>query len=113
MLIIIIVLKFDHKIILGNSQDTQVVNSVKDALKDKLDLLFIDGDHSEKGFWADYRNYSPIVRVGGIITVHDIKHYPKWKHVEVWKAWEQLKKQGEHEEFSTYKNYGIGILIKK
>jgi cephalosporin hydroxylase len=37
-----------------------------------LDLLFIDGDHSYEGVKADFVNYSPLVRPGGLIVLHDI-----------------------------------------
>jgi predicted O-methyltransferase YrrM len=36
-----------------------------------IDLLFIDADHSYKGVSADWRNWSPFVKKGGIIAFHD------------------------------------------
>jgi predicted O-methyltransferase YrrM len=38
---------------------------------DKIDLLFIDGDHSIKGCVADFELYSPKVVRGGFIAFHD------------------------------------------
>ena len=38
----------------------------------KLDLLFIDGDHSAAGCEADFNDYSPFVKPGGLIMFHDI-----------------------------------------
>lgn len=37
----------------------------------KIDLLFIDADHSYKGVSSDWKNWSPFVRKGGIIAFHD------------------------------------------
>lgn len=37
-----------------------------------IDLLFIDGDHSEAGVRRDYELYAPLVRRGGLIAFHDI-----------------------------------------
>jgi predicted O-methyltransferase YrrM len=36
-----------------------------------IDLLFIDADHSFKGVSADWKNWSPFVRKGGIVVFHD------------------------------------------
>jgi predicted O-methyltransferase YrrM len=46
--------------------------------KDRMiDLLFIDADHSYAAVSADWRNWSPFVRKGGIIAFHD--YYVKTK----------------------------------
>jgi predicted O-methyltransferase YrrM len=39
---------------------------------DRLDFLFIDGDHSLAGVRADHEMYAPLVRPGGWIGFHDI-----------------------------------------
>jgi predicted O-methyltransferase YrrM len=39
-----------------------------------LDLLYIDGDHSTRAAMLDYYYWSPMVRPGGLIAVHDIHH---------------------------------------
>lgn len=38
----------------------------------KLDLLFIDGDHSYQGVKNDVRRFAPFVVVGGYIIMHDV-----------------------------------------
>jgi predicted O-methyltransferase YrrM len=38
----------------------------------ELDVLLIDGDHSEAGVRADFELYGDLVRRGGIIAFHDI-----------------------------------------
>ena len=39
---------------------------------EKIDFLFIDGDHSYAGVKADFEMYGPLVRPGGLIAFHDI-----------------------------------------
>lgn len=36
-----------------------------------LDLLFIDGDHSFDGIWADLNIWAPKVKAGGLVLCHD------------------------------------------
>ena len=36
-----------------------------------IDFLFIDGDHSIEGCYADFVNYSPHIKTGGYIAFHD------------------------------------------
>lgn len=52
----------------------QIQKDSSEAVKDwktKLDLLFIDGDHSINGSRADFENWTPFVKIGGIMAVHD------------------------------------------
>jgi cephalosporin hydroxylase len=41
-----------------------------------IDLLFIDGDHSEEGCLKDWEDWSPYVRVGGYVMFHDSCIFP-------------------------------------
>lgn len=55
------------------SYDPKTVREVARALDGrKLDLLFIDGDHTYDGARRDFEAYAPFVRSGGIIALHDI-----------------------------------------
>ncbi|MDH5541499.1 MAG: class I SAM-dependent methyltransferase [Nitrospinota bacterium] len=45
------------------------------ASLDGLDILFIDGDHTEEGCANDFNALSPFVKNGGYIILHDI--YPE------------------------------------
>ncbi len=57
----------------GDSRATGTMGRVRAALRGKhLDLLFIDGDHAYDGVKADFQNYSPLVRAGGLAAFHDI-----------------------------------------
>jgi len=36
-----------------------------------VDFLFIDGDHSLECCRSDFENYSPLIKVGGLVALHD------------------------------------------
>jgi cephalosporin hydroxylase len=58
----------------GSSCDPNTVQRVARILaRNKLDVLFIDGDHSYEGVLADFLSYRHLVRDGGLIAFHDIQ----------------------------------------
>lgn len=61
----------------GDSHDADIIVSAHKEFPDRdVDILFIDGDHSYEGVRADYYNYQPLVRKGGLIVFHDSVGYP-------------------------------------
>jgi predicted O-methyltransferase YrrM len=46
---------------------------VADEWSAPIDLLFIDGDHSEEGTRNDWEGFSPHVVVGGVVIFHDAR----------------------------------------
>jgi cephalosporin hydroxylase len=59
--------------IAGDSHTPAVHSRVVSALGSaRLDLLFIDGDHSYDGVRSDFEMYRGLVRRGGMIAFHDI-----------------------------------------
>lgn len=63
--------------IIGDSADRSTINRVKELLFErKIDLLFIDGDHTYDAVKADHENYAPLVRSGGFVAFHDISGEP-------------------------------------
>lgn len=57
----------------GDSHSYTMVSAVRHVLGgEKIDLLFIDGDHSLVGVTRDYELYYQFVRPGGVIAFHDI-----------------------------------------
>jgi predicted O-methyltransferase YrrM len=63
-------------LIKGDSQSAETSSSVYKALgapnpMRPVDLLFIDGEHTEEAAHDDYVFYSVLVRKGGIIAFHD------------------------------------------
>lgn len=82
--------RFPHfRGIIGDSHDSETLMMVKNALNDRpVDLLFIDGDHSELGVRSDCAMYGPLVRPGGVMAFHDIAttHDPRCEGiVAFWK----------------------------
>jgi predicted O-methyltransferase YrrM/SAM-dependent methyltransferase len=60
-------------VIRSSSQDQKTIEEVRRVLGSRrLDLLFIDGDHSLAGVTTDFELYSKLVRHRGIIAMHDI-----------------------------------------
>lgn len=57
-----------------------------DAARDwdeRIDFLFIDGDHSFEGVTRDWDDWTPHVRVGGRVALHDARVFPGgWTQVE-------------------------------
>ena len=55
----------------SHSQDT--VDEVRRVVSEaSVDFLFIDGDHTYYGVKHDFELYSPLVRNGGLVAIHDI-----------------------------------------
>jgi len=54
----------------SSSQSLELVNKLK-SLGHKVDLLFIDGDHSHNGVILDFELHSPFVNSGGFIVFDD------------------------------------------
>ncbi len=89
---------------------------------EKLDFLFIDGDHSWEGVSKDYDMYKSLVRPAGLIAFHDIVSDFKTRYGmptpsdtgEVPRFWAHLKKQfpdaAELIEDPDQDGYGIGVL---
>jgi len=72
----------------------------------EIDVLLIDGDHSEKGVRADYERYEPFVREGGLILMHDVI----WAHKGVTKFfWDEVK----HPKMALpLSKSGMGLIYK-
>lgn len=100
----------------GNSHEKSTIDRLKDILEGKeIDVLFIDGDHTYEGCKMDYDMYSPLVRKGGIIAIHDINMKLDPKEANPIKKcgeyWDDL--QGDKHSFYVDKSgYGIGYIIK-
>lgn len=66
----------------------------------RIDLLFIDGDHSYGGVLSDFRMYAPLVRPGGLIALHDICVTPmnSGRGFDVGIFWQELRARHRTEE---------------
>ncbi len=110
----------------GDSHSQEMRDKVVEWLHgNRLDFLFIDGDHSFAGVKRDFELYGPLVRDGGIIAFHDIlpdfrTRYgtPTDANVgEVPRFWAELKEQGvDAEEFIEdpgQDGMGIGVIRQR
>ena len=84
-------------LIRGDSHSDEVLTKVK-SITQSLDILFIDGDHTYEGVKRDFFAYSPLVRAGGVVVLHDIVEHPKDSGCEVAQFWNEIKQQYRHEE---------------
>jgi len=107
----------------GSSYAPETAERVKRHLAGtKLDLLFIDGDHSYDGVVKDFSLYRHFVRDGGVIVFHDIvqdyttrygRNTPRYTG-GVPRFWEQLKPLYSTKEFvesPDQDGFGIGALL--
>jgi len=118
-----------YNFISGDSQGEREFLSVRSLLNipeypnlNKIDFLFIDGDHSYEGVKKDYLKYSPLVREGGLIAFHDICEHAPESGCEVKKFWDELTAPLSvySQEYQRYHNIiseptiwgGIGLLEK-
>lgn len=61
------------ELIRGDSHAETTFERVKRALAgERLDFMFIDGDHTYDGVRLDLERYETLVRPGGVIAIHDI-----------------------------------------
>lgn len=120
-------LKFDKKVwqrwvrpgtelhtIIGYSEDRKIIKQVRDICP-HIDFLFIDGDHTYKSVKRDYKNYGSMVRVGGVIAIHDIIENVTRPNYGVHLFYDELKKTGiktrEFVESPGQVGRGIGVIF--
>ncbi len=98
-----------------NSHSAIAKEKVEKILKNrKIDVLFIDGDHSYKGVKQDFEIFSPLVKTGGMIAFHDIIEHPPDSICKVSDFWNEIKEKYEFQEFFSNideKWAGIGVII--
>ena len=100
-------LKEPHEYIIGNSKDPRILSRVKED----IDFLFIDGDHSYEGVSRDFELWYPKVRKGGLVALHDIRGVNIEGIDGVKDFWNEIKNKYRTEEIMAHeKFYGIGII---
>ena len=102
-------------LIRNDSHNPVVLDGIKGVLGDnEVDFLFLDGDHSYEGVKRDFEMYSPLVRRGGIVALHDIVEHPVETRCDVSKFWREVKSNYEHTEIVKdwqQRWAGIGVLF--
>ena len=97
----------------ADSTADDTVRRTRDALGgEPIDLLFIDGDHSYEGASRDFALYAPMVRHGGLVMFHDIRHTENPERFGVHRLWHELRERHSSVEFvgSEGVSLGIGVL---
>lgn len=106
----------------GDSHDSEFIKNVKNNITEKVDILFIDGDHTYEGVKQDFINYYDLVKENGFIIFHDIvdsKHHRDYGCV-VSILWNEIKNLYPSWEFidnneypgCPYVSMGIGVIKK-
>lgn len=97
-----------------DSHSLVTYNKVKSVLKgQKLDFIFIDGDHTYEGVKKDFELYSTLVSENGIIAFHDIVNGSEKNVGGVPRYWSELKQNYKYNEFVKdwdQEGYGIGFI---
>jgi predicted O-methyltransferase YrrM len=81
----------------------------------KIDLLFIDGDHTYEGVKKDFEMYEPFVKNGGMIVLHDIVPHRQEHDCGVDRYWDEIKNKHRYQEFVENPDQqwaGLGLIIK-
>ena len=84
-------------------------------MNQKIDVAFIDGDHTYSGVKKDYDIYKKFVKPGGFMVFHDIVPHGN-KRVGVPQFWKEIREKYEYKEFVEDWNQkwgGIGLLFIK
>ncbi len=91
---------------------TLLRSSFDDALRrfdgESIDLLHLDGLHTEEAVRHDLEAWLPKLRPGGILLMHDIS--VRARDFGVWKVWDELRPRGRSYAFTD--GPGLGVWEK-
>ena len=100
-------------VIVGDSKDPKIIGEVS-SICPHIDFLFIDGDHSYEGAKADFENFGPLVKRGGVIAFHDLIPPPDRARIQVGKLFREIQRAGyvtqELYSMLDQKRMGIGVV---
>jgi predicted O-methyltransferase YrrM len=103
--------------IIGNSHDPETRDKLRSILDGrKIDLLFIDGDHSYEGVKQDFEMYASLA---SLVALHDILPHPNVPGCDVDRYWRELKSRHDCVEFLDPEDNrfgrgqwgGIGVVV--
>ena len=98
-----------------DSHDPKTIAEVRHLFDNaEVDFAFIDGDHTYEGVKADFFDYGPLVRPGGLIAFHDILPRPDMPSIQVDRFWRELKSTHRTRDIigtdASGRKIGIGLL---
>lgn len=98
-----------------DSHESNTVEEVTELFnKNLIDFAFIDGDHTYEGVKADFLNYGPMVRPGGIIAFHDILPRPDLPSIQINRFWKEVREKYNTGEIigpdESGRKIGIGLI---
>jgi hypothetical protein len=70
-----------------------------------IDLLHLDGHHTEEAVRRDLASWLPKVRPGGILLMHDVAMHGRG--FGVWKVWEEMQASGRAWTFAQAPGLGV------
>lgn len=92
------------------SQSECTVNRVSTITDEKLDFLFIDGDHSYEGAKRDFELYRPLMSDDGVIALHDIR---TTESTGVPELWDEIRAEYATSEIFHTSDFDCGPHISK
>jgi predicted O-methyltransferase YrrM len=98
-----------------DSHQSNTVEEVSQLFnKNLIDFAFIDGDHTYEGVKADFLNYGPMVRPGGIIGFHDILPRSDLPSIQINRFWKEVREKYNTREIigpdESGRKIGIGLI---
>lgn len=99
----------DLRLLKRDSHAPETREEMASIFSEGIDFLFIDGDHSYEGVKQDFEDYSPLVRPGGLVGLHDTLMSPEENMLHcmgVSKLWRELDRPKKGFEVS----FGIGLV---
>tara|TARA_Y100000034_G_C6850765_1_gene385968 strand:+ start:8 stop:748 length:741 start_codon:yes stop_codon:yes gene_type:complete len=111
-----------YELVEGSSHNSKVIQKVYSLLENSVDLLFIDGDHTKKGVIQDWKDYSSLVKKGGIAIFDDhwsgdlSKH--AWVHKDHWTEPKAMDVVGAFKEIQSESDFSeewreVGLIKDK
>lgn len=77
-------------VIVGDSHDPVTRDTLLMLHPEPFDVVLIDGDHSLAGVVCDWMLYSPLVRKGGFVALHDVTVHDPSTGCQVHVLWQWL-----------------------
>ncbi len=102
-------------LIRADSHAPSTCEQLRDILAgERLDFAFIDGDHRYDGVRADFEQYGPLVRPGGVIAFHDVLPRSDLPEIEVHRLWDELQSRYDGQALigpdGSGRKLGIGVI---